>query len=445
MTQKKEESQKMYENKQKSTSPKISPKKTLNSKKSLILDPSQPSFNLGLVGHVDHGKTTLVQALSGKWTANHSEELKRGITIRLGYANFLIFECPKCQGYEKYSTKPICPNCNSKTKLIRTISLVDAPGHESLMATMLSGSALMNGALLLIAANEKCPQPQTKEHLMALSIVGIKNMIVVQNKIDTVSLERAKESYQEIKNFLKDTEYKDAPIIPISAQHNINIDVLLYTIERNMPSPKVDLNSDPQFFIARSFDINSPGSDPRKLSGGVLGGVVKKGVLKVGDIVEIKPGFLSKKKGREEWKSLTTTIISIKSDNLEVERATPGGSYALMTTLDPAIVKSDSLSGSLVGLPKKLPEVYDKIEIEVALLERVVGLEEDKKIEPIKLGELLMLNVNTAATVGIVSDLKKNIVFCNLKIPICAEKGSRITISRRVENRFRLIGYGILK
>jgi len=85
------------------------------------------------------------------------------------------------------------------------------------MATMLSGAAIIDGALLLIAANEFCPQPQTREHLMALEISGINNVIIVQNKIDLVDNERVLRNHQQIKDFLKGTKYEDAPIIPISA------------------------------------------------------------------------------------------------------------------------------------------------------------------------------------------------------------------------------------
>ncbi len=130
----------------------------------------QPEINIGMVGHVDHGKTTLVKALSGIWTDTHSEEIKRGITIRLGYANAAFYKCEKCK---KLGLSPKC-SCKGKAKLLRKVSFVDAPGHESLMATMLSGATIMDGAILLIAANEKCPQPQTREHLMALKISGIK-------------------------------------------------------------------------------------------------------------------------------------------------------------------------------------------------------------------------------------------------------------------------------
>ena len=123
--------------------------------------------------------------------------------------------------------KPYCENCNSEAEFVRAISFVDAPGHEALMATMLSGAAIMDGAILVIAADEPCPQPQTREHLAAAEVSGIKNLIIVQNKIDIVDEKRAIESYKEIKAFIKGTVAENAPIIPISAQRGINIDVLL--------------------------------------------------------------------------------------------------------------------------------------------------------------------------------------------------------------------------
>ena len=132
----------------------------MSGKKNTAL-PKQPELNIGTIGHVDHGKTTLVQALTGIWAAKHSEELKRGITIRLGYADMPVYKCSKCEPPKNYSTKPVCPHCNSKATFIRATSFVDAPGHEALMATMLSGAAIMDGAILVIAADEPCPQQQT--------------------------------------------------------------------------------------------------------------------------------------------------------------------------------------------------------------------------------------------------------------------------------------------
>ena len=403
----------------------------------------QPEVNIGLVGHVDHGKTTLVKALSGIWTDTHSEELRRGITIRLGYADAVFYKCLKCKSY---SIKPEC-KCGGKAAPVRKVSFVDAPGHESLMATMLSGATIMDGAILLIAANEECPQPQTREHLMALKISGIKNVVVVQNKIDTVTKTNAMQNYRQIKAFLKETEFKSAPIIPISAQQGVNIDILIEAIEKYIPTPKRNPKADPIMFVARSFDINKPGTTPEKLVGGVLGGAVKQGILKTGDEIEIKPGLAVEEKHQKTktWNPVKTKIIDLKTGGTSVDKVSPGGNIGILTSLDPSIVKSDSLAGSVAGLPGKLPPVWYEFVLETKLLERVVGVKQELSVEPIKMHEALMLNVNSSATVGVVTSASPKKIKCTLKLPICAEPGSNVTISRMIANRFRLIGYGIIK
>ncbi|HJX04408.1 MAG TPA: translation initiation factor IF-2 subunit gamma, partial [Thermoplasmata archaeon] len=252
--------------------------------------PTQPETNIGMIGHVDHGKTMLTKALTGENTDRHSEEVKRGISIRLGYADVAFYKCKNCDEPECYTNVPTCPNCEGKCELLRSVSFVDAPGHETLMATMLSGAAIMNGALLLIAANEECPQPQTREHLMALSIIGVDKIIVVQNKIDIVSKEEARKNYKEIQDFVKGTIAENAPIIPISAHHDMNIDMLIMAIEKTIPTPKWDMTKPPRMYVARSFDVNVPGTKIDSLKGGVIGGSLIQGKLKVGDEIEIAPG-----------------------------------------------------------------------------------------------------------------------------------------------------------
>ncbi len=404
----------------------------------------KPKFNMGMVGHVDHGKTTLTEALSGKWTDTHSEEIKRGITIRLGYADFSIYRCPDCKEPDCYSTKEDCAKCGKKGEILRTVSIVDAPGHESLMATMLSGAAIIDGALLLVAANEPCPQPQTREHLVALEIIGIKSLVVVQNKIDLVSEDAARENYVGIKAFLKGTPYENAVIVPISAQRKVNIDALLQAIQNGMPNPERDDGKEPLMLVARSFDVNRPGLDYAGIVGGVLGGALKRGSLKVGDEVELRPGRFIEKHGKDIWQPVTTTVTKLKCGSTDVEEVFSGGSIGVMTGLDPSITKSDAFSGNILGTPGKLPPVWNALDLEIHLLERVVGARDELVVEPIKLNESLMLNVNSAATVGIVTALKKGGMSCSLRIPVCAEKGARVTVSRLLGSRWRLIGYGII-
>ncbi len=393
----------------------------------------QPEVHIGIVGHVDHGKANLVERLSGKWADTHSEEIKRGITIRLGYADFSIYLCKE----HGFGTSKICEHC----KLERKVSLVDAPGHETLMVTMLSGAAIMDGALLLVAANEKCPQPQTKEHLVALEIIGVKNIIIVQNKIDLVTQEEALKNYNQIKEFVKGTIAENSPIIPISAQHNVNIDSLVETIQKIIPTPNVDESKEPLFFVARSFDINKPGTKINEIKGGVLGGSLKQGNLKIGDEIEIRPGIKKEFQGRTTYEPLLTIIENLMSGGSSINDLHPGGSAGILTSLDPRLVKSDSLTGSLVGLKNKLPEVYYEFILKPKLLNRIVGAKDEIVVEPIKKLEFLMLNVNSAATVGTVVELKKDLINVKLKIPVCCNINDRITISRRLGTRWRLIGY----
>ena len=404
----------------------------------------QPEITIGMTGHVDSGKTTLLEKLSGKWTDTHSEEIKRGVTIRLGYANTNIYKCEKCDELQ-YSTRQKCEKCGTETSFVRKISFVDAPGHESLMATMLSGSAIMDAALLLIAANEECPQLQTKEHLMALSIIGVKNIIIVQNKIDLASEEQVRKNYEQIKAFIKGTIAENSPIIPVSAQHNINIDVLINTMQEKFATPKRDPTKDPLMFVARSFDVNKPGTEINELVGGILGGAIKEGTLKINDEIEIRPGLKVEKENKILFKPITTRIIGLRTGEEPIENAHPGGSIAILTELDPGISKSDSLTGNVVGYPGKMPEVHYEMKLEPKLLQRVVGTKEEVAVEPIKKGEMLMLNVNSAATTGLVIELGKNLVHVRLKRPVCASLSDRITISRLVGSRFRLIGYGLMK
>ena len=184
-----------------------------------------------MVGHVDHGKTTLTQALSGTWTDTHSEERKRGISIKLGYADTAFY---KTSDGKHYSEGKHPEGEEGEGALLRVASFVDAPGHETLMAVMISGASIMDGALLLVAATEKCPQPQTREHLAALEIAGIENIVIVQNKIDIVSKERAMESFDEIKEFVSGTIAEGAPVVPVSAHHDVNLDVLIEAIEETL-------------------------------------------------------------------------------------------------------------------------------------------------------------------------------------------------------------------
>ncbi len=395
----------------------------------------QAEINIGLIGHVDHGKTSLTEALTGKWSDTHSEELKRGISIRLGYADAVFYKCPKCSGAQAYSAKKKCPNCNAEGKFERKVSFVDAPGHETLMATMLSGAALMQGAVMVISANEPCPQPRTAEHLEALNISGTKNIVVAQNKIDLVSKEDALVNRKAIEKFLSDHGYKDVPIIPTAAPLGLNIDLLIEAIEKTIPTPKHDTSAKLKMHIVRSFDINKPGTKPKDIKGGVLGGSIIQGEVKKGDEIEILPGIKGKK--------LVTKVHSVAVSEGLLDKAGPGGLVAISTGLDPSITRNDSMRGQIAAIKGVLPDPVKKLTLEIKNLEKLIN----KNISGIKINEPLVLAVGTATAIGTISNINKksNEYEVLLKNEVIAEKGQKIVISRKEETGWRLAAYGIVK
>jgi translation initiation factor 2 subunit 3 len=403
----------------------------------------QSEINIGTLGHVDHGKTTLVSYLTGEWTDRHSDEIRRGISIRLGYAAATLMKCKSCPEPEAYTTSHLakdgmCNKCGGELEVLREISFVDSPGHESLMATCLSGASLMDGAILVIAANEPCPMPQTSEHLHALEIVGVKNIIIVQNKIELVTKEQATKHYRQIKEFVKGTTAENAPIVPVSAIFGANMDLLIETIQEVIPTPDRDDDAPPKMFVARSFDINRPGTLPMDMKGGVVGGSVVQGKLAIGDEIEIAPGAKGDK-GFQPIKARVVSLLTGSGNSIQV--AYPGGLIGVGTGLDPASTRADRLVGNVVGRAGKIPKIYEKLMLTPILMQRVVGMEVQKEVENLKLNEPMMLVVGTAPTVGVITRLHGDAIELTLKRPVVAEKGQRIAIGRRVENKWRLIGY----
>lgn len=407
--------------------------------------PAQPQVNIGLVGHVDHGKTTLTQALSGVWTDTHSEERKRGISIKLGYADTAFYKTKEGQFYPT-GRRPDGAD-DVPEELQRVVSFVDAPGHETLMAIMITGASIMDGAMLMVAANETCPQPQTREHLMALEIAGIENIVIVQNKIDLVTRERALESHAEITSFLKGTIAEGAPIIPVSAHHDVNLDILIDAIEKTIPTP--DRSSDKRsiMHVARSFDINRPGTRPTKLRGGVIGGSIVEGTFDLGDEIIIGPGRKIEQGNKTHWEPIEATVSSMQGGGLNLDTMHAGGLCGMATMLDPSITTSDNLSGQVVARKGDLPEIRTSMDISVKLMETMVAGEGEspEKIHPLRNNEMLMVNVATATSVGVTRNAEKSRATLELRLPICADPGQRVSLSRRVGTRWRLIGYGTIE
>eukprot|EP00003_Mantamonas_plastica_P021102 TRINITY_DN3409_c0_g1_i5.p1 TRINITY_DN3409_c0_g1~~TRINITY_DN3409_c0_g1_i5.p1 ORF type:complete len:495 (-),score=163.69 TRINITY_DN3409_c0_g1_i5:253-1737(-) len=353
----------------------------------------QATINIGTIGHVAHGKSTVVKAISGVQTVRFKNEMERNITIKLGYANAKIFKCTNesCQSPECYSSagsktpdSPMCkvPGCGGTLKLMRHVSFVDCPGHDILMATMLNGAAVMDAALLLVAGNESCPQPQTSEHLAAIEIMKLRDIIILQNKVDLVKEAAAHEQHAQILKFVKGTVADGAPIIPISAIKRYNIDVICEMITKCVPIPTRDYMSPARLIVIRSFDVNRPGSEVDDLQGGVAGGSILQGVLKLDDEIEVRPGIVSKdSKGRVQCAPIRSKVMSLFAEKNHLNYAAPGGLIGVGTKIDPTLCRADRLVGQVLGAVGSLPDIYTELEISFFLLRRLLGKKRRKKRE----------------------------------------------------------------
>jgi translation initiation factor 2 subunit 3 len=422
----------------------------------------QATINIGTIGHVAHGKSTVVKAISGVQTVRFKSELERNITIKLGYANAKVY----CSEDESTPRPERYAACGSSTpdryfddrlqcwmKLVRHVSFVDCPGHDILMATMLNGAAVMDAAMLLISANETCPQPQTSEHLAAVEIMKLKNILILQNKIDLVKEAEAAAQYEEIRNFVKGTVADSAPVIPISAQLKYNIDFVCEHIVKSIPIPVRNFTAAPRLIVIRSFDVNKPGSDVDQLQGGVAGGSILQGVLKVGQEIEVRPGIVRKDSSGRFSKCIPirSRIISLLAEKNSLQYAVPGGLIGVGTKIDPCLTRADRLVGQVLGEVGTLPPVFTELEISFFLLRRLLGIKMEggqKKAEKVKKltkGEIIMLNIGSTSTGGHVLAVKEDLAKVALTSPVCTEEGEKLALSRKVDKHWRLIGWGKIR
>lgn len=422
----------------------------------------QATINIGTIGHVAHGKSTVVKAISGVQTVRFKNELERNITIRLGYANAKIYRCdnPSCERpgcYKSFRSdkeiSPKCevPGCPGRYQLLRHVSFVDCPGHDILMSTMLSGAAVMDAALLLIAGNEACPQPQTSEHLAAIEIMKLEHIIILQNKVDLMQEEAALAHYNSILKFIQGTAAAGAPIVPISAQLKYNIEAVNEFIVNKIPVPVRDLSVKPRLIVIRSFDVNKPGSEIDELKGGVAGGSILNGVLRLGDEIEIRPGIVEKGDDNQViCRPIRSKIVTLFAENNDLKFAVPGGLIGVGTKVDPTLCRADRLVGQVLGHKGFLPDIYVELEVHCVLLRRLLGVKKEGskkgiKVEKLSKGEILMVNIGSTTAGARVTGIRADMTKLVLTTPACTEIGEKIALSRRIDKHWRLIGWGTIK
>lgn len=404
---------------------------------------NQATMNIGCIGHVSHGKSSVVRLLSGVKTQKHKKELERNITIKLGYANFKIWYCPKTRGIF-YSSgnimEKVHPENNTELILLRQCSFVDCPGHESFMTTMIGGTSVMGCAFLLIDAScMDVPQLQTYEHLMVVSNTDIKDIFILQNKIDLVNDNNDLiDNKNKIKEFVNGSVAQDSPIIPISAQFGMNVDEVCKHIINSIPIEITTINEPLYMPIIRSFDANKPKTMYDKIIGGIIGTSVQKGVLNVGEYIQISPGIVTKKGDKVICTPIITKVISICSEQNKLDRALPGGLIGIGTTMDSYLCGSNRLVGQLVGKVNSMPEIYKIIELDIKLLKRA-DLEKTKYKE----GEVIKLCIHGYNNNGIIIEkLSKKRFKVKLDIPISCNLGEDIAIMKKIDDRFILYSMG---
>eukprot|EP01084_Bolivina_argentea_P097775 175760_1 len=418
----------------------------------------QATINIGTIGHVAHGKSTVVKAITGVQTVRFKNELERNITIKLGYANAKLYQA---KGMDKNELGAFCSRGSAhpdkftengkEWELVRHVSFVDCPGHDILMATMLNGAAVMDAALLLVAGNEPCPQPQTSEHLAAVEIMRLQHIIILQNKVDLVKSDAAMMQHEQIKEFVAGTVAGDSPIIPISAVLRYNVDVVAQYLCTNIPIPPRDFSGVPHLIVIRSFDVNRPGEEVQMLRGGVAGGSILRGVLRLNDEIEIRPGIVTKdSEGNVRCEPILSRITSLYAEQNDLQYAVPGGLIGVGTLVDPTLTRADRLVGQVLGLKGKLPDVFTEVEISFYLLRRLLGVKTSEggkqaKVHKLAKSEILMVNIGSTASGGKVLAVKQDLAKVLLTQPVCTQEGEKIALSRRVDKHWRLIGWGQIR
>jgi len=411
---------------------------------------TQPVINLGIIGSVSNGKSSVTKCLTGKSTQAHTDEKKRNITIRLGYANCKIFKCPNCEEPKCYQSTGLdiatmnCKHCNSIMTLVNHLSICDVPGHNLFMSAMMNGTSIMDSTILIESAvNKELPAPQTIEHLLCTNISKIPNTVICLNKLDLVKRNEAKTIMKNLKLDLQETQAKDSYIIPISASMNLNIDVLCQELTKLKPYDK-DYNSPAIMFIVRSFNINKCGIEISNLKGGVIGGSIIKGTLNLEDNIIIKPGYFTKSNDsihRFKYCPLVSKVQSINSEKTSLSKAVSGGLIGVQLDIDPTMTANDKLVGNIL-LESSISDsykVYENLELEFEQFRKDYDfdLTEEQKI---------VININSAhCHAKIINIVKEPIIKLIIELtdrPICSKLNDYCTISIIDNDFMQILGRG---
>ena len=407
---------------------------------------NQPTINIGMIGSVSNGKSSITEKLTGIKTQKHSNETKRNITIKLGYANAKIFKCkhcppPKCyQSHSSATQTAQCNNCDSgdDMELMKHISFVDIPGHVYLMTTMLNGATVMDTTITVESASNTELSDQTKQHLTATRLADLPNSITCLNKMDLIKKNIAVDRLNKLQTQLIGTQAENSPIVPVVANYGTNVDVLCEYICRFVKEPKRDLESKLKMTVVRSFNINKQQVPIDQLEGGVVGGSIIKGVLKMSDKIIIYPGLCEKntdKTSKNLWKykPLRANVLSINSETNDLQLAIPGGLIGVKLDIDPSLTTKDGLIGNIITNSDNEFHVYEVVFVELNLI---------NDSQQINNKDMLLINCNACnVEATVVKTVKDKAEIRLLEKPICCNVGEYITLSRIMNNKMiQIIG-----
>lgn len=400
----------------------------------------QAILNIGCTGHVANGKSTLVRALTGIATQRFKSEKERNITINIGYAGCKLWYSPKTDEMQFTGSKikEELDSNGDKMDLVHHFSFVDCPGHEAFMNNMLTGTAVMDMAFLVEdVSSEVIPQVQTKEHLNALCNTGITDILVLANKCDLVKKSDLENGCDKIREFVEDYfEEDELKMIPIIAQKGTNTHFIGQFLRDKIASYDKDLNESLFMNIIRTFDINKPGISLDKYCGGVLGGSISSGVVKLGDYIQINPGIITKDKSGWVVTPIITKVESLNCDNESLDYAIPGGLIAIGTTMDPYFCKSNKCIGQQITHVNYDPLIVECIDVKYNKFKRDESISLDKN-SSIKLG--IGSNLVDAK---IVEKSKRNLKLV-LSTPVYLNN-MNITLISNYNNRCLVIGIGVI-
>jgi translation initiation factor 2 subunit 3 len=384
----------------------------------------QSNMNIGMLGCVSEGKSTLVLKLTKIKTQKHSNELKKNITIKPGYANLKIYR--KDNEYTLENTE----------ECVHHLSFIDCPGHHQLIQTMLGNLDLMSGVIVVVSLeNDISCKPKLVQHLLAAKLAKLDNMIILLNKLDLISKDVAIKRKKQLDDLLEKLEIVPKEIIPVCLNKELGINFILNSIMKHF-SPNILDNvnhNKSRFYISRSFDINKSNTNILNLNGGIIGGSLTKGKIKVGDVIEIKPGIQQ----GNNYKILKSKVLSLKSDQDNLDYIMPGGLIGIGTEIDPFYCKNDALTGNLVGLEGTLPDVFEIITINLLDTKNTLISNWDPKAN-----DIINLQISTKLVKGKLLSIKKNIIICKLNQLVCLDYNTSILLTSN-NSTCDIIGYGV--